>query len=135
MIRSSSRARIRERGFVLLSAIVLAVLYFGLMMLLLIDSSRELHEAQRFRSRIVAAAVAENAAEAMAYGMVTGPRASIAEEDAQGVMGATFVSNAQGFVIDAGGRTKGVMPQNATVRVQGRVTGGQISIDYTVHSQ
>jgi hypothetical protein len=58
--RSSSRARTAERGFVLGMAMVIAVLYFLLMELLLIDSSRALGEAQRFRSRVVAAALAEN---------------------------------------------------------------------------
>ena len=53
-IRSSSRARTSERGFALIAAIALSVLYFALMELMLIDSSRELAEARRFRARIVA---------------------------------------------------------------------------------
>ena len=47
-----------EKGYVLISAIALAILYFGLMELMLIDSSRALVEAQRLRSRIVASALA-----------------------------------------------------------------------------
>ena len=53
-IRSSSRDRTSERGFVLAAAIILAVLYLGLIELLLLDGTRALQEAQRFRSRIVA---------------------------------------------------------------------------------
>ena len=40
--RSSFRARTRERGYVLITAIALAILYFALMELMLIDSSRAL---------------------------------------------------------------------------------------------
>src|SRR5215213_2449819 len=68
-IRSSSRARTSERGFALIAALTLALLYFALMELILIDSSRSLAEAQRFRARIMAAAVAEDAAELAALNM------------------------------------------------------------------
>src|SRR6266545_5727430 len=74
LIRFFSRASIsrqRQRGFVLISALVLSVLYFALMELLLIDSSRALNEAQRFRARVVAGALAESGAELAALQMVT----------------------------------------------------------------
>ena len=119
----------------LLAAIVLAVLYFGLMELLLIDSARELNEAQRFRSRIVAAALAENAAEHMALGIIGNPRGSITEENAQGHMTARLTASPQGFTIVANGVTKGVKPQRARVLVQGLIEGTSIRIDFTQHSQ
>src|SRR5204863_3948307 len=70
-IRSSFRGRTTERGYVLISAIVLAILYFALMELMLIDSSRAVREAQRFRARIVATTLAESAAELAALQLVT----------------------------------------------------------------
>lgn len=51
-------------------AIVVAVLYFGLVELMLLDSARELGEARRFRARIVAETLAENAAELAARDLV-----------------------------------------------------------------
>lgn len=142
MTRSFSRARTSERGFVLLAAIVLAVLYFGLMELLLLDSARELNEAQRFRARIVAAALAENAAELAMEGVVTGPVKPVKFEDSQGKMEASVLinpmANAPGtrtFIIDAKASTKGALRQDAWVQVFGELTGGQVRINYTFHSQ
>lgn len=121
-------------------AIVLAVLYFGLMELLLIDSARELKEAQRFRARIVAAALAENAAELSMENATTSIRRPINQEDAQGTMIALMEApgtppNPRRFTIEAEGTTKGVPPQRATVKVHGEISGGAIRIDYTFHSQ
>jgi hypothetical protein len=141
LTRSSSRARTSERGFVLLAAIVLAVLYFGLMELLLLDSARELNEAQRFRSRLVAATLAENAAEWSTLGIVTTIQRTVDGNNSQGDMTATMKrgpADAYGvseFKIEAEGRSKTVPPQHATVSVQGRLTGTKLAIDSTLHSQ
>src|SRR5438105_10104932 len=96
-MRFSFRVRtIDQRGYVLISAIALAVLYFGLMELMLIDSSRALREAQRFRSRVVASALAESAAELAAAQMVTRPGANANASDEQGQMtGVLRVSGSQ----------------------------------------
>ena len=53
-MNTCSRARTTnrsERGIVLVDALVLAVLYFALMELMMVDASRSLQEAQRFRAR------------------------------------------------------------------------------------
>jgi hypothetical protein len=142
-MRFSFRDRITDqRGYVLISAIALAVLYFGLMELMLIDSSRALREAQRFRSRIVASALAESAAELAAAQMVTHPGASANASDEQGQMtGSLRVTGdpsqgPQQFEITGQGVTAGVAPVTASVRVQGRIVdGNHIAIDYTFHSQ
>jgi hypothetical protein len=39
------------------------------------------------------------------------------------------------FDIDAEANTSGVMPMKATVRVQGRIVGQRVMVDYTYHSQ
>ena len=135
-MRSLFRGRTTDqRGYVLISAIALAVLYFGLMELMLIDSSRALREAQRFRSRVVASALAESAAELAAAQMITRPGANANASDDQGQMtGVLRVSGSQ-FELTGQGVTAGVAPITASVRVQGRIEGNHIAIDYTFHSQ
>ena len=135
-MRFSYRGRTtNERGYVLISAIALAILYFGLMQLMLIDSSRALTEAQRFRARVVASALAENAAELAAANMVTQPGSTTTAQDDQGKMIGAITVNGNNFEIDAEGDAAGVVPVKATVRVQGRIIGNHIAVDYTFHSQ
>ena len=94
---SSFRVRTRERGYVLIAAITIAILYFALMELMLIDSSRALREAQRFRSKVVAATLAESAAELSAASMVTRNAGdTINADDEQGSMKATCKVNGDG---------------------------------------
>ena len=125
-----------QRGYVLVSAIALAVLYFALMELMLIDSSRALREAQRFRSRIVSSTMAESAAELAAARMVTTQASNTAKAtDEQGSMDGTLqIVNGQ-FELSGESQTAGVMPMKASVRVQGRIEGTRVIIDYTFHSQ
>jgi hypothetical protein len=125
-----------QRGYVLISAIALAVLYFGLMELMLIDSSRALREAQRFRSRVVASALAESAAELAAAQMLTQPRSPANATDEQGQMTGTLSISGDQFELNGQGVTAGVAPVSATVRIQGTITNGNhVRIDYTFHSQ
>jgi len=135
-MRFSFRGRTRDqRGYVLISAIALAVLYFALMELMLIDSSRALREAQRFRSRVVASALAESAAELASAQMVSRPTASANASDEQGQMNGTLRVAGQQFELTGQGVTAGVAPVTASVRVQGRIEGTHVAIDYTFHSQ
>jgi hypothetical protein len=135
-MRSSFRARTRERGYVLIAAVALAILYFALMELMLIDSSRALREAQRFRSHVIAATLAESAAELSAASMVTRNAGdTINADDEQGAMKANCKVAGTAFNIDAEANTSGVMPMKATVRVQGRIIGQRVMVDYTYHSQ
>lgn len=134
-IRRSFRARTTERGYVLITAIALAVLYFALMELMLVDSSRALREAQHFRSRIVATTLAESAAELAAANIVNQSSANVSAQDDQGTMTATLERSGQQFTIKANSETTGVQPQKASVRVQGIINGTHLVIDYTFHSQ
>lgn len=120
----------------LIAAIALAVLYFALMELMLIDSSRALREAQRFRSRIIAATLAESAAELSTASMITRNAGdSINADDEQGSMKANCKVSPPAFEIEAEAQTSGVIPAKATVRVQGRIIGSKVMVDYTYHSQ
>lgn len=124
-----------QRGYVLISAIALAILYFGLMELMMIDSSRALREAQRFRSRVIASTLAESAAELAAAQMVSRPGASATAQDEQGRMTGSLNTSGSSFEITGEGITAGVQPVKASVRVQGRIEGTHIAVDYTFHSQ
>src|SRR5437870_8071352 len=114
-IRFFSRARTTEqRGYVLISAIALAILYFGLMELMLIDSSRALREAQRFRARVTSAALAESAAELAAAQMVTSPGGPTSAEDEQGKMLGSVEVSGNAFELVGEGNATGVVPIKAT---------------------
>jgi len=135
-IRSSSRDRTSERGFVLAAAIILAVLYFMLIELLLIDGSRALQEAQRFRSRIVALTLAESAAELAAAQMVNNQNAHVDVDSTDGTLTGTYVRSGDSFQLVGDATTKGVAIQKSHVTIQGRIVNNtQIAIDYTNHSQ
>jgi hypothetical protein len=124
---------------VLITAIVLAILYFALMELMLIDSSRSLQQAQRFRSRLVAQALAESAAELAAVNLVDRYGTTVDAEDEQGKMVGKSTRTPTTFVLEGSGTTTGVMPVTATVRVQGSIVGSgkdaHVTIDYAFHSQ
>ena len=137
-IRFSFRGRTSDqRGYVLISAIVLAVLYFMLMELMLMESSRALTEAQRFRSRVLAITLAENAAELASRDIFNQTNASIDAEDADGKMTATMERPGLKYVIEGSGLTTGVQPVRATVTLQGTVdpVSKTITIGYASHSQ
>ncbi|MDQ3283567.1 MAG: HIG1 domain-containing protein [Acidobacteriota bacterium] len=139
--RSFSRAR-TERGIALAIAIVVAVLYFGLIELLMIDSSRELAQARRFRARIVAQTLAENAAELAALDMAspnTSGGSEVRLEDQQGAMVGKLMK-VQGqtttlFDLTGRGTTSGVVESVATVHIRGHIQGNHVRIDYAMHSQ
>jgi Tfp pilus assembly protein PilX len=145
-IRSFSRARTTERGFALVIALVLALLYFGLIELLLVDSSRELAAARRFRARILAETLAENAAEGAALRMadetVVWTKFELTNE--QGEMEGEMRKSGQAYVITAKGISAGLESTQVTVRLQGQVvppsaanpTGPtKITIDFARHTQ
>ena len=134
-IRISFRGRTAERGYVLISAIALAILYFALMELMLMDSSRALREAQRFRARVVAMTLAESAAELAAAQIVTAPGANVNATDEQGTMTATMTHSGKTFEIDAKAEATGATSQKASVFVQGEVDpGGKVTITFTKHT-
>src|SRR5688500_16300349 len=143
--RSSSRARTSESGFALALAVVLAVLYFGLIQLLMMDASGQLAEARRFRARIVALTAAENAAE-LAAADITNPNRQLfqdVDEDTNArwtgrmqkagshvdpVTGHTITP----FLISAEAETIGVVKQKAKDRKSTRLNSSHLVISYAV---
>ena len=138
-IRSSSRARTTERGFALISALILAALYFGLMELMLIDSQRALAEAQRFRARVVASTLAETAAELAAEQLINHGGGPVDESNSLGEYrgGVTYSAAAGGeqqFALTGVATTSGVQRATASVQLSGRFTpSGHIMIDSAQH--
>lgn len=141
-IRFFSRVRTTERGFALVIALVLALLYFGLIELLMIDSSRELAAARRFRARIMAETLAENAAEGAALRIadetVTWTKFELTDD--QGEMDGEMRKSGQSYVITAKGISAGLESTQVSVRLQGQVaptsTGPtKITIEFAKHTQ
>lgn len=137
-IRSSSRVRTRERGFALISALILAALYFGLMELMLIDAQRALAEAQRFRARVVASTLAETAAELAAEQLVNHGGMPVDESDAQGHYrgGVSYSAGAAGgehFTLTGVAETSGVARATASVELSGSFAGSHIAIETSQH--
>jgi Tfp pilus assembly protein PilX len=141
-IRSFSRARTTERGFALAAALILAVLYFGLIELLMIDSSRELAAARRFRARIVAETLAENAAEGAALRVAdeTTTWTKFSRTDEEGEMDGEMRKSGESYIITATGISAGLESTKVSVRLQGKVvkpaTGPtEITVDFARHTQ
>lgn len=136
-MRSFSREAIRdERGYVLISVLILAVLYLGLMELMLRESSEALRSAVRFRSRIVAQSLAEDGVELAARRIVERDAAKVKYDNPEGNVDATMRRvGDESFEITSRATAVGASSSSATVRVFGRVTGAQIHIDRTIHSQ
>lgn len=126
-----------ERGFVLVTTLAIAILYFSLMELLLIDASRAQAEAQRFRARVVAATLAESGAELAALQMMSKTGSTVTYRDVQGSADGTYKRSNDNFELEGHATAVGAVQQEASVRVQGRIAPATnaIKIDYTMHGQ
>jgi hypothetical protein len=112
----------------------------------MIESSRELGEARRFRSRVIAQNLAENGAELAAVKMALPERASsnVHAEDWQGEISGQMQKTGSGplewpFKIEATGKTSGLVPIETKVVVIGRVVidgagAPDVRIQYTMHT-
>ena len=123
-----------ERGFVLAAALIIAVLYFALMELLLLDSTRALQEAQRYRSRVIAATLAESGAELSAAQLVTSSGASVNASNDQGTMTGAMKHFGNAFEIVGDGDATGVPAAHAHVEIKGAVFENRVQIDYATHT-
>jgi Tfp pilus assembly protein PilV len=123
-----------ERGFVLAAALIIAVLYLALMELLLMDSTRALNEAQRYRSQVIAQTLAESGAERAAAQMVTKSSTNASGQDWQGAMAGTMQHAGSSFEITGDGAATGVPPAKAHVELKGAIFGTHLQIDYATHT-
>jgi hypothetical protein len=119
-----------------MAVLILAILFFALMTLLLVESSEMSRRADRYRSRVLAQVLAENGVELAAQKMVTRVVTTTAYEDEQGTVRGTYKASPSGqFNFTGTSRTKGVYPLKASVRIQGHLEGTKPRIDFTFHSQ
>lgn len=122
-------------------AIILAVLYFGLIELLMIDSARELNAARRFRAQVVAQTLAENAAEGAALmiadeNVPPGDFKATSEDGTMDGSASRFKGEAGGMVFELKGTgvSAGLASTTAQVTIRGRINGKKLVIDYADHN-
>jgi Tfp pilus assembly protein PilX len=128
-ITDRPRRRGGQRGFVLIAALILAVLYFALMELMLIDASQSLEGARRFRARVVAVSLAENAVELAAVQMVSKAARNATAQNADGQMHGNYTPG-DTFELFGDGMTSGVINTPSRVQIEGKVEGTTITIEW-----
>lgn len=120
----------------LLSVLLIAVLYFGLIELLLGDATQRLREAQRFRATITANILAENAVELATARMVhLSVNQASAELDDGSLSGTYRRVGEDGFIVEATGTTNGMFRTKRTVTIHGEIRASSVRIHQTRHSQ
>jgi Tfp pilus assembly protein PilX len=132
-ISSFSRGRTPERGFVLAAALIIAILYFALMELLLMDSARALHEAQRYRSRVIADTLAENGAELAAVQLISNPGGDVKANNSQGEMSGSLKRVGNSYLLTGDGNATGVPASTAHVELNGTTEGTNVTIVFATH--
>jgi S1-C subfamily serine protease len=125
-------ARGREAGFTVVAALLIAILFFGLIGLLLVESAEAYRNAQRFRARVTAFVMAGNAVEIAAAGIVSGAAHRVDVEIDGYQLTAEVQRAGERFVITAASVRSGG-GAGASVRVEGRVVGSSIEVFRTLH--
>jgi len=123
------RQRKGQRGFVLIAALILAVLYFGLMELMLIDASQSLEGARRFRARVVAVTLAENAVELAAVQMVSKAGRTATAQNGDGQMHGTYTPGDK-FELIGEGTSTGLIDTESRVQIEGKIEGTVVTIEW-----
>lgn len=128
-IRSSGRTR-SDRGFALISALLIAILYLSLIEIALRDATDTIRQAHRFRARIASQILAENAAELAAENMLSQPGKSISIEDEMGSMsGAYQPLPGDRFEIRGEGVSSGAATVTSSVVLRGRIQGSIVRVE------
>lgn len=122
-----------------MSVLVIALLFFGLMMLVLAESAGALRGARRFRARVTSQVNAESAAEVVAASVIAGGsgRMKIDFDDGMGTAEGTSRSTPAGtveFEVSASG-TAARVTSPARVKIWGESDGANVRVTRTVHSQ
>lgn len=126
-----------EKGFILLAVLFVAILYFGLLLIIYREQSELARSVQRYRSSVIAKVMAENAAEMVAVRMADTDTGVVDDFVDETVIRATYTRKGKspGFVIEADAKHLGVARARAHVTVEGRILPGEVVIDSTVHSR
>jgi type II secretory pathway pseudopilin PulG len=133
--RKRARGRPGERGIILIAVVIIAILYFALIELMLMESTEASRQAERFRARVTAHVLAENAAELAAENMVNAIWTLRTYTDDQGTVRGEYKRSNDSFEITGGATTSGVAPTKADVKLQGIVDASKVTITFSTHSQ
>ena len=126
-IRSSRRVR-TDRGFALVTALLLALLFIGVIDLALADAVNAQRQARRFRERIMSQILADNAVELAAADMVGGAAKAVERRTDEGEMSAELEMKPNGaFTIEAEGVTA-ALGVRSRVTLRGRTIGSNIIV-------
>ena len=129
MIASSRRGR-GERGFALVSALLIAFLFFGLIELTLSDTSDAVRAAHRQRARIASEILADNGIALAAAGMLSGLPQGAGRANRDGSMTGTFQPlPGNRFELTAEGTSAGTTEVTTRVMLRGRIDGNAVVIE------
>ncbi len=129
MTVSSCRVR-ADRGFALVSALLIAVLFFGLIELTLRDTTEGVRAAHRHRARIASEILADNAVDLAAAGMILGTSKGETRESGEGTMTGTLqMLPGNRFEIVGDGESAGVIRVRTHVVLRGRIAGNSIVVE------
>ena len=126
----------RERGYALITALILALLYFALMELVWIESTDALRGANRFRSTVLAEILAQNGAELVAEEMVArSSRDALTELPGGGVVASYRRMPDFSFEIRSTALSSGPFRVRRSLVVAGTIIDGNVSIVRTSHDR
>lgn len=128
MIRYSRRGP-SERGFALITAILLSILALTAMELAMRDATDRIRHAHRFRSRISSQILADNAAELAAARMIEKSSFQVDRTGEAGEMAARYTRlPGNRFEIEASGVASGVTTVRSAIVLRGVISGASVRI-------
>lgn len=128
-----------ERGFALISAIVLAFLFFALMGLLLIESTMSLRLAHDYRAKVLAHNLAESGLQLALQDLQLGGNGTVEFKMEEGTivtvctLRPNVLQGGEDFEVIATGSSAGVSPTTARVVAVGTRTVGDVVLRRVEH--
>ena len=130
----------REKGFALIGALMVAILFFIIVSVLMTDLIRVTRSSATGRSRLVAESLAESGAELAARHMLLGLQSNFSQELPEGSFTAkwqrfpTNLPNIWRFTIVVDARSRTVPPHESSLVIEGTYQAGRLDIRRTEHS-
>ena len=119
-----------ERGFVLISALLISLLFFGLIELALRDTTEAVRSAHRQRARFASEILADNGIELAAAGMVYEIPKNETRANRDGTMNGTFTPlPGNRFELRGEGTSGGVAVVKTSIVLRGRSMGSSVVIE------
>jgi hypothetical protein len=119
-----------DRGFALIAALLIALLFFGLMELALRDTTEAVRAAHRHRARLASEILADNAVELAAEGMIDRLPRTAVRSGRDGEMSGVFTPlPGDRFELSGEGTSAGTTEVRTRILLRGRQSGGAIVIE------